>query len=591
MEQKNLILAVAFSLAILLGWQYFFEAPHIAQQQTEQATQNVDNTIPAPQTGPVIPQQEEATIQTREDIIANPHRVLIETPAISGSLSLVGSRIDDIQLLKHRETLEPTSSFIQLLSPQGTKQPYFAEMSWLAQTQNNTAVTMPKETTTWRLLSENKTLTPKTPILLGWDNGEGLYFEREIKVDENYLFTINDKVTSQLNETITLYPYALLQRTDTPKTSGFFILHEGPIGMFNKQLQEVDYDELQDKGTLSFSSSGKGWLGFSDKYWLAALFPGADQTFEARMNHLRTTNHERYQLDYRGAPQTLNAGGTTAYTFHVFAGAKEVKLLDSYSETYNLDRFDLAIDFGWFYFLTKPFFLVLDWLYEHVGNFGIAILILTILVKLAFYPLANKSYRSMGQMRALQPELLKLRELYKDDRMKLNQEMMNLYKREKVNPASGCLPILIQIPVFFALYKVLFVTLEMRHAPFFGWIRDLSAPDPTNLFNLFGVLPFTPPEFLHLGVWPLLMGITMFLQQKLNPQPADPIQAKMFMIMPIVFTFLLASFPAGLVIYWAWSNTLSIVQQWFIMRQAEKEKRESRAKSFFKMLKQKRQKT
>jgi YidC/Oxa1 family membrane protein insertase len=408
-------------------------------------------------------------------------------------------------------------------------------------------------------------LTATEPVDFRWDNGQGLIFTKRISLDENFMFTIERSVENASGEAVTLYPYGLITRWPTPDIMGFFILHEGPIGVLDGTLKEIDYSTLQGGEAQRFDSTG-GWLGFTDKYWLGALIPDQAETIEANFRHTLRQGEDRYQVDYLGQARVIPAGGQATVTDRVFAGAKEVNLLDTYSERYGIPLFDRAVDFGWFYFLTKPMFHVLTWLYAILGNYGLAILALTLIVKILFYPLANKSYRSMSQMKKLQPEMVKLRERYENDKQKMQQELMALYKREKVNPLAGCLPILIQIPVFFALYKVLFVSIEMRHAPFFGWIQDLSAPDPTSLFNLFGLLPFDPPSFLMIGIWPLLMGVTMFLQFKLNPQPADPIQAKVMMFLPLMFIFLFATFPAGLVIYWTWNNVLSIAQQWLIMK-------------------------
>ncbi len=404
-------------------------------------------------------------------------------------------------------------------------------------------------------------------MTLSWDNGQGLKFFRTYSLDENFMFRITQRVQNRGSTAVTLFPYGLISRTGTPETLGFYILHEGPIGVLQDQLVEVDYDDLQDAKVIKDTSTG-GWIGITDKYWLAALAPDPKEKVTTRFVHSLAGKADKYQTDTLGVARNLAPGANITVESHLFAGAKEVKLLDSYSETLGIKRFDLAVDFGWFYFLTKPFFYALDFFNNHLGNFGLAILLFTVIIKIIFFPLANKSYRAMSAMKKLQPKMEKLRAQFKDDRAKLNQEMMLLYKREKVNPASGCLPIVIQIPVFFALYKVLYVSIEMRHTPFYGWIHDLSAPDPTSVFNLFGMIPFTPPDFLMIGAWPLIMGVSMFLQMKLNPAPADPIQAKIFMFMPIFFTILLAPFPAGLVIYWAWNNSLSIAQQWVIMRRA-----------------------
>ena len=379
------------------------------------------------------------------------------------------------------------------------------------------------------------------------------------------MFKVTQLVENKTNKSITLYPYGLISRTDVPETLGFFILHEGLIGVFNGNLEELDYDDLEDTKVETRTSQG-GWLGITDKYWLMALIPNQKEKFTGSFRHNLSENRHKYQADFVGQGKIVPANSSASTTHQIFAGAKEVKLLDGYSEQHGIVRFDLAVDFGWFYFLTKPIFYVLEYFYRLLGNFGLGILLLTVLIKLAFFPLANKSYRAMSRMKQLQPKMMKLRERYPDNKQKLNESMMKLYREEKVNPAAGCLPIMVQIPVFFALYKVLFVTIEMRHAPFFGWIQDLSAADPTSIFNLFGLIPWNPPEILLIGIWPLLMGVTMWLQQKLNPAPADPIQQKIFMFLPIVFTFMLARFPAGLVIYWAWNNILSIAQQWYIMR-------------------------
>ncbi len=378
------------------------------------------------------------------------------------------------------------------------------------------------------------------------------------------MVTVTQKVINTGETPTALFPYGLIARSGTPDTLGFYILHEGPLGVFDGTLREYDYDDVQETRKIEVTSNG-GWIGITDKYWLAALVPDQAENFTYRFVHSIENKDDRYQVDYIGQSSSLAAGASIEITNRLFAGAKEVKLLDAYSEKFGIQNFDLAVDFGWFYFLTKPFFYAISWLNSYLGNFGLAILAFTVLVKAVFYPLANKSYRSMAKMRDLTPKLMTLREQYGDDKMRLNQEMMAIYKKEKVNPASGCLPILLQIPVFFALYKVLFVNIEMRHAPFYGWIKDLSVADPTSIFNAFGLIPWTPPDFLMIGIWPILMGLTMWLQQRLNPQPTDPVQAKVFMFLPLFFTFLLGTFPAGLVIYWTWNNLLSIAQQRLIM--------------------------
>jgi YidC/Oxa1 family membrane protein insertase len=484
---------------------------------------------------------------------------------VHGSISLIGGRIDELTLSDYHVDIDPQSPPIVLFSPAGTEHPYFAQFGWLPQDQT---MPVPGPDTRWQ--SDAQKLTPDAPITLSWDNGRGLRFVRTYAVDTNYMFTITQRVENTGTAPVTLFPYALISRTGLPVTSGFYLLHEGPVGVFDGRLQEPKYDDIKEKPITSESHGG--WLGITDKYWLAALIPDQSAKVNVRFLHSREGTTDKYQADWLGEQVTVAPGASAENTSRLFGGAKEVKLLDAYTSSLGIDRLDLAIDFGWFWFLTKPFFYILAWFHSLLGNFGLAILAVTVIVKALFFPLANKSYKSMSAMKKLQPEMLKLRERYKDDRVKLNQEMMNLYKRSKVNPASGCLPIVLQIPVFFALYKVLFISIEMRHAPFYGWIHDLSAPDPTNIFNLFGLVAFDPTtlpvigHFLHLGVWPIIMGVTMWAQMRLNPTPPDPIQQKIFTLMPILFTFMLASFPAGLVIYWAWNNLLSITQQYIIMK-------------------------
>jgi YidC/Oxa1 family membrane protein insertase len=575
-DNKNMILAIVISIAILVGFETFFRKdppPPQPQQQAattaqpgSTATPNVN--APTASGTPVIPgaanmPQASAKVlaESRAQALATSPRVRIDAPRLHGSISLVGGVIDDLTLIDYHETVDPTSAEIVVLSPRGAAGAYFAGYGWTGAE----GQPMPGLDTVWT--ADRQTLRADSPVTLSWDNGNGLVFKRTISIDKNYMFTIDQRVENSTNAPVTLYPYGLISRYGTPETTGFYILHEGLLGVVEGALKEIDYSDLQDEPAGISTETTGGWLGITDKYWLTSLIPNQQDAVQTRFLHRKEGLVDVYQSDYLGAPVVIGANGGSGTTqSHFFAGAKEVNLLDGYAEQLGIINFDLAIDFGWFYFLTKPIFLALLWINNHIGNLGVSILALTVLIKLVFFPLANKSYVAMSKMKKLQPEMTKLRERYSEDKVKLNQEMMGLYKKEKVNPASGCLPILVQIPVFFALYKVLFVTIEMRHAPFFGWIQDLSAPDPTSLFNLFGLIPWTPPEFLLIGVWPLIMGISMYLQQKLNPQPADPIQAKIFLFMPLFFMFLLARFPAGLVIYWAWNNTLSIAQQWVIMR-------------------------
>ena len=573
-DQRNLILAVAISIAIVLGFQYFYEVPRVQQLAEQQAAQQALEPAPVPGAEAPLPSDVPAPPGTpvtsvtsttvaaasRDAVLAEVPRVRIESPRLHGSITLTGGRIDDLTLADYRETTDPESPEITLLSPAGATRAYYAEFGWVP-AESGTAV--PVATTEWR--ADRGTLAPGEPVTLSWDNGAGLRFTRRIALDDNYMFTVTQAVKNSGVAPVTLYPYGLISRSETPETLGFYILHEGLLGVFDGTLLEIDYDDLQEDGKQNVSSTG-GWIGITDKYWLMALLPDQSDPFNGRFFHTLRDGTDKYQVDFQRGAVVVPAGGTAEVTDRLFAGAKEVQLINEYDEEFEIVRFDLVIDWGWYPFLTKPIFIALDYFNRWLGNFGLAILLLTVIIKALFFPLANKSYKAMSKMKKLQPKMTELRERYGDDKARMQKEIMLLYKAEKVNPMSGCLPIVVQIPVFFALYKVLFVTIEMRHAPFFGWIRDLSAPDPTSLVNLFGLLPFDSPDFLTIGVWPLIMGLTMLLQQRLNPQPADPMQAKIMMALPIVFTFIFARFPAGLVIYWVWNNVLSIAQQWIIMR-------------------------
>lgn len=589
-DQKNMILAIVLSAIVLIGWQFFFNIPQAEKQaqiakqqqaqqqaQTPAASTTPGSTTPTPQAGttpgsaPLAPGQIPGPAQaaTRDAALAASPRVKIDTPRVSGSISLKGGRIDDVALVNYRETVDPKSPAIVLLSPSGSPHAYYAEFGFVG-TAGATAK-LPDANTLWRQEGTNA-LTPTTPVTLAWDNGEGLTFRRTIAVDGNYLFTVTDEVKNASAAPVSLYPFALISRHGTPKTDGFYILHEGLVGVLgDKGLQEISYSSLEEKKSIPFNVTN-AWLGITDKYWAATLLPKTDAALQARFSATVQGANKTYQADYLLDQQTIAPGASATVEARLFAGAKETGIIDQYEKALQLNRFELLIDWGWFHFITKPMFWAIDYFFRLVGNFGVAILLVTVLVKLLFFPLANKSYASMAKMKTVQPQMTAIRERYPDDKMKQQQEMMELYRKEKINPIAGCLPILIQIPVFFALYKVLFITIEMRHAPFFGWIRDLSAPDPTNLFNLFGLIPFDPTHlpvlgpFLVLGIWPIIMGITMWVQMKLNPAPPDPTQKMIFDWMPFIFTFMLASFPAGLVIYWAWNNTLSVLQQSFIMK-------------------------
>ena len=600
MDQRNLLLAMALSIGIILGWNVLFPPPTPPQEAEQTVDANGQPVAPsdvalpsaagptadAPAAG--VPG---AAAQSREEAIAQSPRVSIESERLTGSIALKGGRFDDLILSTYKQTLAEDSPPITLLRPTGGPLPYFAEFGWIGAEPG----VAPNSAATWTASGDK--LAPGTPLTLTWTGETGLVYERTISLDEGYMFTIKDAVRNEGDKAQTLRPYGLVSRAGLPDVTQLFVLHEGFVGVFDEELTEEDYDDLMDDGAKGAveKTAANGWLGITDVYWLAAIVPEQGTKVKAGFRHHAADRTDRFQADYATeAGVSVAPGETASYTHRFFGGAKEVSLLDAYEEGAGtapglqpIPDFHKSIDFGWFHFLTRPFFYALSWLYGLIGNMGLAIMALTVLIKLVFFPLANKSYKSMSQMKALQPEMMALRERYGDDRQKLNQEMMTLYKEKKVNPAAGCLPILIQIPVFFALYKVLLVTIEMRHAPFFGWIQDLSAPDPTNVFNLFGLLPFDPPSFLHLGAWALAMGTTMWFQQRLNPEPTDPVQARIFMLMPIVFTFLLAGFAAGLVIYWTWNNLLSITQQAIIMkrqgvpigRRAQKRAAEAASKS------------
>ena len=590
-DNKNLIVAIALSLAILLGWQYFFAAPQAEkqrqaalQQQSTQVNPNSPNPPASPsQAGgasPTVPGTVPSTpaaptIVSREAALAGTKRVAIDTPAIAGSINLRGGRIDDVALKNYRETVDPKSANIVLLSPEGTQNPYYGEFGWIGAQAGG----LPNASTEWT--ADRDRLTPSTPVTLTWDNGQGLVFRRTISVDDKFMFTVKSTVENRGSASVALQPYGLVSRHGKPVTLGYYVLHEGMIGVLGDSgLQEIKYDALDKETPVAGSSVSQktwdnvqgGFLGITDKYWAATIIPDQAVTYQGAFTSQQSQAGRTYNAFMQGAAQTIQPGSTAEATQRFFAGAKETATIDTYQDSLGIKNFDLMIDWGWFYFITKPLFKVLDFFYRLFGNFGIAILLVTVILKIIFFPLANKSYASMAKMKAVQPEMASIRERYADDKMKQQQALMELYRKEKINPVAGCWPVLIQIPVFFALYKVLFVTIEMRHAPFFGWIRDLAAPDPTSIFNLFGLLPYDPGAvpvlgpFLMLGVWPILMGITMWLQMKMNPEPPDPVQKQVFAWMPVIFTFMLGSFPAGLVIYWAWNNLLSVTQQAFIMR-------------------------
>jgi YidC/Oxa1 family membrane protein insertase len=603
-DHKNTIIAIVLSLLVVVGWQYFVGYPQMEKQreqalikQQEQAQTQPGATQPSPAqpgatpgpsgagTPPPVPGTAAPAVATasRNAVIAASPRVAIATPTLRGSIDLKGGRIDDLALERYRETTDPNSPAIVLFSPSGAPEAFYAEFGWVAAA--GTTAAMPGPDTVWKQEGTGA-LGIDHPVTLTYDNGAGLIFRRTIAVDDRYLFTLKDQVQNKGSDPVTLFPYALVSRHGTPKVQGYYILHEGLIGVIGDQgLQEETYKKIDDKKSVSWDATNV-WLGITDKYWAATLLPDTDAKVRARFSATESGGVSTYQTDYLAAPLTVAPGSSGAADARLFAGAKEVSVVGinfpiggsgGYNQQLGLNHFDLLIDWGWFYFITKPMFLAIDY-FSHlasnfglVGSFGIAILIVTVIVKLLFFPLANKSYASMAKMKAVQPQMAMIKERYADDKMKQQQAMMELYKKEQINPLAGCLPIAIQIPVFFSLYKVLFITIEMRHAPFYGWIHDLSAQDPTNIFTLGGLIPFDPTviplfgTYLHMGFWPAIMGVTMWVQMKLNPAPPDPTQQMIFNWMPLIFTFMLASFPAGLVIYWAWNNSLSVLQQSVIM--------------------------
>ncbi len=572
MDQKNFIVAIVLSVLIIVGWQAAFPPTKPAVAPAQQQAANAPGTpgSPAAPAGqPAAPGVQPGTaaapaqVVSRAAALARSPRVTFSTPELLGSISLKGARIDDVQLVKYRETVDPNSPPVAVLSPVGSAHPYYAEFGWSA---SDPTVKVPGPETVWT--AENTTLAPGKPVRLTWDNGQGLVFVHEIEIDEFFMFNVKQSVANKSDKPATLFPWGLVVRYGTPPAEGTYILHEGPYGFLDGALREFSYSDLKDNKQHKYATTG-GWVGITDKYWMATLAPDQKAKVDVSIKQTGSGADVKYQVDHVGAGLAVAPGATVSAAGHLFAGAKIVRLIDSYREKYGIERFDLTIDWGWFWFFTKPLFWLLEWLYVHLGNFGLSILVLTVIVKAVFFPLANKSYAAMSKMKALQPEMEKLKERYGEDRQRMNQELMQLYRREKVNPAAGCLPIVVQIPVFFALYKVLYTTIEMRHQPFYGWIKDLAAPDPLTILTGFGLFHWDIPQFLHffnIGLWPMIMGVTMYLQQKLNPQPTDPVQARVFQFLPILFTFMLAPFSAGLVIYWAWSNTLSIAQQYTIMR-------------------------
>ncbi len=561
--QNNLFVALLLSIIVMGGWYYFYEMPRAKQAQEQQVLlqQQKEGTAPIKGMSPVI--AAEKFLPRNEALEAAP-RIPIKTARVSGSIALRGARFDDLTLTQYKETSEKDSANVMLLSPKESQMLYFGSFGWVS---SDTSVTLPDENTLWQ--TSGNELGAGKPLTLWWENAEAVRFEITLTVDDEYLFHITQKIVNNSANAIQVANFGLLNRSYKMPENTQLILHEGAIGVFGDKLQENSYENLVEEKEASYEFQ-TGWTGISDKYWLTAIIPPKGTTHRAHFQHYTHENQDRFQVDVLGPMQTIASGAEASTDSRFFAGAKEVSLLDKYSEEYGIPLFDRAVDFGSLYFLTKPLFHLLHFFHGLVGNFGVAIILLTLCIRIALFPLANKSYKSMAQMKNLMPKMTELKERYSDDKLKMNQEIMQLYKREKVNPASGCLPMLVQLPIFFALYKVLFVTLEMRHAPFFGWIHDLSEKDPTNVFTLFGLVNWDPPSMLHIGAWPLIMTATTIIQMRLSPKPTDPAQAMMMQWMPVVFLVLFANFPAGLVVYWTFNNFFSILQQWFITKKLDR---------------------
>ena len=552
MDSKNVIAAISLSAAVIIIYGLFFAPP---PPDTIKINNEKNNIVESTSEAPSLDQNVEVSKISRNEAIENEDRVQFENSTVIGSISLVGGSIDDLTFKKYTNTLNGDDNVI-LLNPKKVEDGYYIETGWATANKN---INLPNSKTIWTIEGNNK-LTPNSPIKLSWTNDQNIKFIKDISIDDQYLFKVNQTIINNSEKTYNFYPYGQIIRNLAPEIIDFFILHEGLIGVFDDQLVEEDYDDIEEK---KFSiNADKGWLGITDKYWITSLIPQENRKFRTDFDY-----KNKFRANFIETSATeIGANETKSNEIKIIIAAKEVDIIDGYAENLNISKYDLAIDWGWFYFLVKPLFFLIDYFFKLTGNFGIAIILITICIRIVFFPLANYSFKSMAKMKVLQPEMTRLKELHKEDKMKLQQEMMALYKKEKVNPVSGCLPIFIQIPFFFAIYKVLFVTLEMRHQPFYGWIKDLSERDPTSIFNLFGLIPWDPPSFLLIGVWPCLMGLSMYLQQKLNPTPPDPIQAKIFAFFPLFLTVILAPFPSGLVIYWTINNILTMAQQYVIIK-------------------------
>jgi|TARA_B100000787_G_C16185309_1_gene294312 YidC/Oxa1 family membrane protein insertase len=557
-NQKNLFLAIAISMAIIFGFQWIMPQPDTAEKTS--TNKIADEGFDLMQDlSPTI------TFEDKEKVLLNSERITFNNGKISGSINLTGAVIDDLVLLKYRESLDINSNKISFLNPIGSKNSYYLDTGWASNDKN---INLPNSDSLWS--ANRNSLNGTNSVTLSWTSDQNITFEKSISLDDNYLFNVEQKIINKSDLIFEAYPYGSSNRKGEPEMQEFFILHEGPISITDSVLKEYSYEDLRDDKKIKFSSEG-GWIGITDKYWQTAIIP--DQNEQITQTYSYEYNQDSYQTNIVGTKISVERNSQISHNFKLFAGPKVLEVIDDYMKKYNIQEFDRSVDFGWLYFLTKPIFNVLIFLNGYVGNFGYAIMLFTLLMRICFFPLAQQSFKSMAKMKKLAPEMKNLKEQYGDDKAGLQKEMMALYKKEKANPIAGCLPILLQIPVFFALYKVLFVTIEMRHAPFIGWIHDLSAPDPLGLLTAFGLFDWNVPgilQMINIGVWPILMGLSMFLQQKLNPQPVDKVQAKIFMFLPLVFTFVLGGFAAGLVIYWTTNNVLSMAQQYVIQRKVNK---------------------
>ena len=551
MDTKNVIAAISLSAAVIVLYSLFFQPDPAAIKQNLAEQKKIENNTDTPS----LDKNENFAKLSRTDALKENDRIQFENESVIGSISLKGATIDDLTFKEYNVELNKNEKIV-LLNPRNVEDGYLIESGFVSTNKN---IDIPDASSVWEI-SGNKRLTNNNPVKLTWSNSQGITFEKHISLDDQFLFTVKEKIINSSDKSYNFYSYGQIIRNKIPEISGFYILHEGFLSVLDDQLIEEDYDDIQEKKFTQIAQ--EGFVAISDKFWVTSVIPPKGKEFKTTFDY-----KNKFRANYISTKGIeVKANSSIEEKIQIIVAAKRVSVIDGYAENLDINKFDLAIDWGFMYFITKPLFFVLDYFFKLLGNYGLAIIAVTICIRLAFFPLANFSFKSMGKMKLLAPEMARLKELHKDDKMKLQQAMMALYKKEKVNPMSGCLPILVQIPVFFALYKVLFVTIEMRHMPFYGWIHDLSDRDPTSLFNVFGLIPWDPPSFLLIGAWPIIMGITMWIQQKLNPTPPDPIQAKIFMFFPVFLTVILAPFPAGLVIYWSFNNIFTMIQQYIVQR-------------------------